>query len=377
MPFSASSPPSAAFATWVDDVLMPMWRDQGVDAHTGFAFEALDRQRRPVVSGFHRTMVAARLGYFYARCAARQPQDARWRELAATQIGLLDSVFRDAQHGSWHYSIKPDGTPHDAGKDLYTHAFAIFALAEYAGLTGEDRWLARADEALSGLDKFAAPQGGWWARMSADFQTGIDAPAQNPLMHCFEAVSHLHRHSAAPAHLARLKEIASVMQQQFAVPERDRILELTVGTPDNRVEPGHQFEWFSLAAASPLAEPLGVAPGGLVYRMLQRALNEGLTEDGLVPLACTPDYAPKDPVHRIWTQLEFVRAAHVAHRLHGDASFAAARDRALAALQRHFLQPDGWFEVIHGSKVLRAEQPGSSPYHFMTCVDDLYPAQTR
>lgn len=377
MPFSASSPPSAAFATWVDDVLMPMWRDQGVDAHTGFAFEALDRQRRPVASGFHRTMVAARLGYFYARCAARQPHDARWRGLAATQIGLLDGVFRDAQHGGWHYSIKPDGTPHDAGKDLYTHAFAIFAFAEYAGLTGDDLWLARADEALSCLDKLAAPQGGWWARMNTDFQTGIDAPAQNPLMHCFEAVSHLHRHSTAPAHLARLKEIADVMQQQFAVPERDRILELPVGTPDNRVEPGHQFEWFSLAAASPLAEPLGVAPGGLVYRMLQRALNEGLTEDGLVPLACTPDYAAKDPVHRIWTQLEFVRAAHTAHRLHGDASFAAARDRGLAALHTHFLQPDGWFEVIHGGKVLRAEQPGSSPYHFMTCVDDLYPAQTR
>jgi mannose-6-phosphate isomerase len=375
MSFSASLPPSAAFATWATDVLLPMWRDQGTDPRTGFAVEALDRARNPVVSGFHRTMVAARLGYFYARCAARQPQDSRWRELAATQIDLLDGAFRDARHGSWHYSVNPDGTPQDDRKDLYTHAFAIFALAEYAGLTGDDRWLERADEALAELDRFAAPQGGWWARLSADFQTGIDAPAQNPLMHCFEAVCHLHRHSAAPSHLARLTQIADVMQTQFAVPERDRILELPVGTPDNRVEAGHQFEWFSLAAASPLAEPLGVAPGGLVHAMLQRALKEGLTAEGLVPLACSPDYATvKDPVHRVWTQLEFIRAAHTAHRLSGDASFATARDRGLDALQTHFLQPDGWFEVIHAGKVLRAEQPGSSPYHFMTCIDDLYPA---
>jgi mannose-6-phosphate isomerase len=375
MSFSASLPPNAAFATWATDVLMPMWRDQGTDPRTGFAVEALDRARNPVVSGFHRTMVAARLGYFYARCAARQPQDARWRELAATQIGLLDGVFRDARHGSWHYSVKPDGTPQDDRKDLYTHAFAIFALAEYAGLTGDDRWLERADEALAELDRFAAPQGGWWARLSADFQTGIDTPAQNPLMHCFEAVCHLHRHSAAPSHLARLTQIADVMQTQFAAPERDRILELPIGTPDNRVEAGHQFEWFSLAAASPLAEPLGVAPGGLVHAMLQRALNEGLTAEGLVPLACSPDYATvKDPVHRVWTQLEFIRAAQTAHRLSGDASFAAARDRGLDALLTHFLQPDGWFEVVHAGKVLRAEQPGSSPYHFMTCIDDLYPA---
>lgn len=375
MPFSASSPPSAAFATWVDDVLMPMWRDHGVDPHTGFAVEALDRQRQPVASGLHRTMVAARLAYFYSRCAARQPRDGRWRDLAATQIELLDGVFRDKQHGGWHFSLTSGAAPRDAGKDLYTHAFAIFALAEYAGLTGDDRWLARADEALSALDRFAAPQGGWWARMSADFEVGAEGPAQNPLMHCFEAVSHLHRHSAAPAHLARLKEIATVMQAQFAAPEGDRILELPLGTPDNRVEPGHQFEWFSLAASSPLAEPLGVAPGGLVYRMLQRALHEGVTDQGLVPLACTPDYAPKDPVHRIWTQLELIRAAHTAYRLHGDAAFAAARDRALTALQTHFLQADGWFEVIFEGRVLRVEQPGSSPYHFMTCVDDLYPAQ--
>ena len=375
MPFSASSPPSAAFATWASDVLLPMWRDQGADPQTGFAFEALDRARRPVVSGFHRTMVAARLGYFYARCAARQPDDARWHELAATQIGLLDGPFRDAAHGSWHYSVRPDGTPQDDRKDLYTHAFAIFALAEYAGLTGDDRWLARADEALSELDRFTAPQGGWWARMSADFGSGIDAPAQNPLMHCFEAVCHLHRHSAAPAHLARLRQITAVMRAQFAAPDNDRILELPFGTSGNRVEPGHQFEWFSLAAASPLAEPLGVAPGGLVYAMLQRALNEGLTDEGLVPLACAPDYATvKDPVHRVWTQLEYIRAAHTAHRLYGDATFAAARDRGLDALQRHFLQPDGWFEVIHAGQVIRAEQPGSTPYHFMTCIDDLYPA---
>ncbi len=367
------APAAQPFVDWAHSVLLPMWRDRGIDPDTGFAHEALDRAGQPVSSGFHRTLVAARLAYFYTRCAVRQPDDPAWRTLAAEQAALLDAAMRDPVHGGWFTSVKAPGVAHDAEKDLYTHAFVVLAFAEYAALTGDTAWLARADEAFITLQAFASPDGTWLARARRDFSEGLAGPAQNPLMHCFEAVSRLVQLTDAPAHHAGLVAIADVIERDFALPDGDRILELPVDTPDNRVEPGHQFEWFSLAAASPLADRLGVAPGGRVHRMLRRALAEGTTAEHLVPLACEPDYAPRDPVHRVWTQLECIRALHTAHLLEGDDASAAGRDAALAALQTHFLRPDGWVEVIHAGQVIRAEQPGSTPYHFMTCLDVLTP----
>ena len=43
----------------------------------------------------------------------------------------MQQHFHDAEHGGWFYSIDPQGTPLDQRKDLYTHAFILFACAHY------------------------------------------------------------------------------------------------------------------------------------------------------------------------------------------------------------------------------------------------------
>jgi hypothetical protein len=50
---------------------------------------------------------------------------------AAALFRSLQRHFHDAEHGGWFYSIDPQGKPLDQRKDLYTHAFILFACAHY------------------------------------------------------------------------------------------------------------------------------------------------------------------------------------------------------------------------------------------------------
>ncbi len=39
-----------------------------------------------------------------------------------------------AANGGWYFSLDDDNTPHDATKDLYSHAFIMFGLAHYLAI---------------------------------------------------------------------------------------------------------------------------------------------------------------------------------------------------------------------------------------------------
>jgi mannose/cellobiose epimerase-like protein (N-acyl-D-glucosamine 2-epimerase family) len=343
-------------------IVLPIWRGPGFNASLQLPFEAVSGDdHRPLAAARYRAMACARQLFVFS-----QAGDA---DHAGRLFDALCRHFRDPRHGGWFYSVDANGAPLDTTKDLYTHAFVVFACAEYfAAFDNRDALdVIGATAALVG-ERFAARDGLLNAALAADFATVREGPLQNPLMHLTEAylaAGHASRDTAFDDALARL---AQALARAFVHAPTGCIAELPIGAADNRLEPGHQFEWFylvkrggKLLAASGLDEALERA-----FDFAQRWGVDAAT--GGVCAALDEQGAVKDATQRIWAQTEYLRA--LATR--GDGAARQALPLQIERFRERFLHARGWYECkTAASAVARADMPSTTPYHLATAYASL------
>jgi len=364
---STSLPELTALFTRVQahfqDVIVPLWQGPGWNAELALPYEALDAAHQPLPPQRYRAMACARQLYVFSSLIGQVP-GAEVR--AAALFNSLQRHFHDAEHGGWFYSIAPDGQPLDTHKDLYTHAFIVFACAHYWGKVREssvERVLNAALEVVS--RRFATGDGLYEANLERDWQALGCGPLQNPLMHLAEAfLATLAVRDDAQVQEA-LTGLCSAMHAQFIDPQHGVLMEKPLGAVDNWFEPGHQFEWYFLLESSSLLR------GTPLHESLDRtfALTERLGVEqasGAVRATLDVNGQAKDATQRIWAQAEYLRAL----TLRPDSEAAVLRQ--LQALQQRFLHAQGWYECRDpDGEVSRWDMPSTTPYHLATCYHGL------
>ena len=346
-------------------VIMPLWQGPGWNAELALPYEALSPAHQPLPPQRYRAMACARQLYVFASLID-DPDFPRAAERAAALFRSLQSHFHDAEHGGWFYSIDPQGAPLDQRKDLYTHAFIIFACAHYWAKVREPLVESALNAALKVVaEQFSDGNGLYEASLAQDWSTLGSGPLQNPLMHLAEAfLATLSVRDDAPTQAALLA-LADGMQQRFIEPVHNVMLEKPHGAVDNWFEPGHQFEWLFLLASSPLLRQ------SALYGSLDRAFSfaEQVGVDPQTGAVCgmlAPDGTLRDGTQRIWAQAEYLRAL----TLRPDCLERVQRQ--LLALQQHFLHTGGWYECRDAAgKVSREDMPSTTPYHLATCYSGL------
>jgi mannose-6-phosphate isomerase len=347
------------------DVIVPLWQGPGWNADLALPYEALDADHQPLPPQRYRAMACARQLYLFSSLIGQVP-GAETR--AAALFRSLQQHFHDAEHGGWFYSIDPQGAPLDQRKDLYTHAFILFACAHYWDKVREPLVESVLNAALEVVaQRFATDDGLYEACLDRDWSPLLTGPLQNPLMHLAEAfLATLSVREDAAVQGALIK-LCTAMHKQFIDPQAGVLMEKPLGAVDNWFEPGHQFEWYFLLESSSLlrrsklhaslerafafTEQLGVeAQSGAVRAMLD------LERDG----------RPKDSTQRIWAQAEYLRAL----TLRPDSEAAVLRQ--LQVLQQRFLHAGGWYECRdEEGEVSRKDMPSTTPYHLATCYRGL------
>ena len=117
------------------------------------------------------------------------------------------------------------------------------------------------------------------------------------------------------------------------------------GTPDNRHEPGHQFEWLSLVrGAAEVFDGLELAES--LPRAAQWARRHGVDAMG-VRAALAENGAVRDDTRRIWAQAEYLRMLAVL----GEREALAG---ALDGFRARFLHAGGWYECLDAQGRWRA-----------------------
>ncbi|MHC8322618.1 AGE family epimerase/isomerase [Pseudomonas sp. GB2N2] len=366
-PRSTSQPELTALFASVQqhfqDVIVPLWQGPGWNAELALPYEALDAGHQPLPPQRYRAMACARQLYLFSSLIGQVP-GAEVR--AAALFRSLQQHFHDAEHGGWFYSIDPQGAPLDQRKDLYTHAFILFACAHYWDKVREplvDSVLNAVLEVVA--QRFATGDGLYEASLGRDWSSLNSGPLQNPLMHLAEAFLATLSVRDDIAVRDSLVALCAAMQKRFIDPQHDVLMEKPLGAVDNWFEPGHQFEWYFLLESSPLLR------GSSLHASLERAFKfteqAGVDQStGAVRAMLTLDGDSKDGTQRIWAQAEYLRALTL--RPHSDTEVF----RQLQALQRHSLHARGWYECRdeHGA-VSRQDMPSTTPYHLATCYRGL------
>ena len=366
---SASPPEVTALFTAVQhhfrEVIVPLWQGPGWNPALALPFEALDAGHQPLPVQRYRAMACARQLYLFSSLIGQVPAA---EQRAAALFRSLQQHFHDAEHGGWFYSIDAQGAPLDKRKDLYTHAFIIFACAHYWAKARDPLVESVLNAALSVVaERFASDDGLYQASLDQDWSSLGSGPLQNPLMHLAEAFLATLAVRDDSRVQAALIALCAAMQRRFIDPKTGVMLEKPQGAVDNWFEPGHQFEWFFLLESSPLLR--GTALHGSLDRAFAFTEHCGVNpETGAVAAMLDLHGAaqPRDATQRIWAQAEYLRALTLRH------DSEASLRRQLLALQQHFLHPAGWNECLDATgKVSRQDMPSTTPYHLATCYRGL------
>jgi mannose/cellobiose epimerase-like protein (N-acyl-D-glucosamine 2-epimerase family) len=340
-----------------DRIVLPLWRGPGFNAALRLPYEAVDAAgAAPLPVTRYRAMACARQLFVFS-----QTGDATH---AHTLFESLRHYFQDSVRGGWFYSVDAQGAPLDTTKDLYTHAFVVFACSVYGARFGVAAALelARSTSALI-VDRFAAADGLLNAALDASFATVTATPVQNPLMHLTEAWLAAREATGDAAFDTVITRLVEAVARTFVHAPTGCIAELPIGAAGNRLEPGHQFEWFWLASCA--AGRLG--DSGLdaaLARAFPFAVQHGVDPaSGAVAAALDESGRVIDATQRIWAQTEYLRAIAT----HGDANVGATLPPQMERFAARFLTPQGWVECRNATgEVARADMPSTTPYHLLT-----------
>ncbi|PVY21449.1 mannose-6-phosphate isomerase [Paraburkholderia silvatlantica] len=343
--------------------VLPMWRAAGFNVELGLAYEAVSSQTtEPLAPTRYRAMACARQLFVFALAGKL--------DHAKLLFNSLKIRFQDKEHGGWFFSVDARGHTGERKKDLYTHAFIVFAAAEYARLSGNKEALQIVDETSDLiLERFSVAGGAPGllnAVMSADFSEAIEGAAQNPLMHLTEAWLAARAASGDTRYDERLDVLIRAVAGHFTHEATGCILELPEGTEGNRIEPGHQFEWYFLAYGSAHTAFDAAGMRASLARAFDFACRHGVDPVTAGVCAAVDESGQVlDPTQRIWAQTEFLRALAT----HVSSDVKAHLPQVASRFKTRFLHDRGWFECLTADGVVsRSDMPSTTPYHLATAL---------
>ena len=366
------------FERWLNTSALPLWWALGADHAGGGFHESLGQDGRAAPND-RRARVQARQVYTYAT-AGGMGWPGPWREAVAHGLDFFLARYQ-REDGLFRTLVHADGTPADDTAVLYDQAFALLALASAAEALPERRPAleAQAEAVLETLRRTRAHPAGGFTEAA-----GPSPYYANPHMHLLEAALAWEAAGGAPAWARLADEIVTLCLTRF-LDEAGALREWfdadwrpLAGVEGHVLEPGHQFEWAWLLErwsrlrhrpdAHAAAARLFAAGVAGVDPVRGAAMAELLDDQATV----------RDPVARLWSQTEWLKAAVILAEGESDAATRSARiaaaEMALAALSG-YLDTDIsglWWDKLEADGRYRAEPaPASSLYHIICAFKEL------
>ena len=358
--------------SWLIEKAFPLWSARGFDAQNGRFHERLAFDGSPLPQPGYRLMVQARqiatfaqaslLGWFDGACLAER-----------AYATMVESYYRADDREGWVFSIDGLGRPRDVTRDLYGHAFVLYALAWMHRLTGSGGPTALAHDTLDWIETGMAGIGSGFR----DAVPERDAlRRQNPHMHLFEAVLALWEVTGDDRFAAWAGALADLFAGHL-LGTRGVVLELfdvewcpvEVGGR-NIVEPGHQFEWVWLLRWYQRLSGLSV--DGHIQTLLDHALGHGVRGGtGIVIDTLDETGIAVTRSRRSWTHAEALKAVAVEHE-RGRPFMASHATAFLGEIATTFAPKSlegGWIDHVdrNGAAIVDF-MPASTLYHFMGAI---------
>ncbi|QDH17938.1 mannose-6-phosphate isomerase [Swingsia samuiensis] len=368
---------------WTSTQALPLWANQGFDSKRFLYYERLNWDGSAVNVEHLRLMVQARQVVTYCRAALDNIYDAS--ENAVRCIDVLERLYyqRDGLPG-WIFALAPDGTPSNTTRDLYAHAFILLAYAWAYRLTGNNHYKQTARQTAGEVQHiFGASNKGFHDMAPA--QSTIRS--QNPHMHLLEAYLALFEVTSEPFYLDQAEKLVELALEHFICKKSDMLLEFFKSDwssqeewGENRVEPGHLFEWSWLLEEYRRLTNQNASNDDRIHdaaeKLFLRGYQKGTDKKtGIVFDAMTERGVISERSTRIWPQTELMRL--LCQRYNAGSSTQNIDFLQLAS--KSFFQcyiPEklsgGWVDRLdQASQPLVDYMPASSLYHIYGAAREL------
>jgi mannobiose 2-epimerase len=375
-----------AIANELQENLLPFWRARCLDPAGGFIAEMASdgTVRADVPRGL---ILNSRLLWAFA-ALYRQFGEQRDLELARRAFDVLESSFRDRNHGGYFWRVDASGNPLDRTKKIYGQAFCIYALSEFHLATNDPAPLEAALELFELVERHAYdPEfGGYIEARAPDWSEThnlqlsdkdmVAAKSMNTHLHLLEAYTNLVFAIIDPRVVMRLSELIGIFGRHIIRRQTGGFHlghffdEAWTCQSDTRTY-GHDIEsaWLLCEAASALGgEELRETVKLWAIELARSTLAEGLDADGgLVFEGHDGEVINAD--RDWWCQAEAVVGFSHAHRLTGDPAFAEAAAGVWQFIETHQVDRDHgeWFWRVRADGMVDENEPKVSewkgPYH--------------
>jgi len=365
---------------WLVENALPVWSSNGLDPRRGACCEAIDLGTLEGTRSPCRARVVPRQIYSFLE-GSKLGWDGPAKDIATDLHDWYTRTYL-LEQGHFATAVDWDNNVSDRSFDLYNQAFSLFGLAQVAAaLPAREAGATKLANTLLKhlLDSYRHPEAGF----REDNPDRLPLRS-NPHMHMFEACLAWETISSDQVWQDLADEIAELALTRFIDPVSGGLREFFAldwspsSNDDGRtMEPGHQFEWAWLLAR--WGRLRGDA-GALIAsrRLYDIGWTYGIDESrGVAFMALNDDFTVRDPLARLWSQTEWIKAAIALASLstgpERDAYLADIPD-AVQSLRTYTLDaPDGlWLDKMTADGTFAQEPaPASSFYHIVCAISEL------
>jgi mannobiose 2-epimerase len=325
--------------------------------------------------------------------AFRFYRDPVYLSTARRAYEYLSHFFWDHEFGGVYWMLDYRGHPIDAKKRVYGQAFAVYALAEYRGASGNAEALNHALRLVSQIESASHDDanGGYFEAYNRDWTPAEDQrlsdvdmdekKSMNTHLHLLEAYATLLRRHEDALVRKRLRELVEIFLDHILNPDTHHFIlffDDQWSPRSDKVSFGHDIEgsWLLCEAAETLGDrPLIDRVRKAAIAIVQAVLEQGIDIDGGLIYESGPSGIIDSDKHW-WPQAEAVVGFLNAYQISGQPHFLHAAERSWAFIERYIVdhRQGEWFWLV-----TRSGEPSSThdkigpwkcPYHnSRTCFE--------
>ena len=212
------------------DNLIPFWKQLKDDEYGGYYGYSdfghnIDKQYEKGC------ILNSRILWFFSTCAYFT-DDKECIAYAKQAYDFLKDSFIDKEYGGVYWSVTYDGKPLDTTKHTYCQAFAIYGLAAYYKVSGDEESLRIANDLVLIIEEKCRDNAGYLEAFNNDFtpasneklsENGVMAErTMNTLLHVYEAYTGLYEAAKSEYIADRLKEMLIIFKAKMYNPQKHR-----------------------------------------------------------------------------------------------------------------------------------------------------------
>ena len=318
--------------------ILPFWLNKTIDEEHGGFYGGIDVDGN-VIPQYHKSsVITARILWTFSSVYLAYPEK-KYLDMAHRAYEYLYNYFWDNEHGGMFWHVDYAGNPADTKKQVYSQAFAVYALCEYYRAVPDKKILDKAVAMYRLLEEkaFDAEYNGYfevfardWSPLAGEKMLADDVicdKSMNTHLHVLEAYTNLARVWDDKIIREKLANLIGVTIKHIVNPGTyhfDMFFDRQWNSKVNRLSYGHDIEgsWLLYEAAEELGIPAVLEQARDVSLKMASAVLKGTSGTPALIYETEPG-GPTDDDYVWWVQAEAVVGYISAYQLSGNEDFLA------------------------------------------------------